>query len=157
MTVQLRQAASRINAAASLAELNRVVPGETHAAPHHDLTALVERIRATGTLVSLTSSSPSTGTDPIVYRIAQEGLTNAVRHAPSAAVDVLVEAVGDTVRVKVTDDGPGPAPGGPRGFGLIGLAERVSLRGGTVCTGPGPDGRGFVVEATVPARHADVV
>ena len=100
---------------------------------------------------------PAQGTDPIVYRIAHEGLTNAVRHAPSAAVDVLVEAVGDTVRVKVTDDGPGPAEGGPRGFGLIGLAERVSLRGGTVCTGPGPDGRGFVVEATVPARHADVV
>jgi signal transduction histidine kinase len=142
----------------ALAELNRVVPSETHEASHDDLTSLVERIRATGTKVSLAlHRDPAQAMDPIVYRVVQEGLTNAIRHAPSAQVCVLVEAVEDTLRVKVTDDGPGPAAGGASGFGLIGLAERVSLRGGTLRAGPGPDGHGFVVEATVPAQQVDVV
>jgi signal transduction histidine kinase len=142
----------------ALAELDRVVPSETREESHYDLTALVERIRATGTTVTLAvHRDPAHDVDPIVYRVVQEGLTNAVRHAPSAQVCVLVETVEDTLRVKVTDDGPGPAADDARGFGLIGLAERVSLRGGTLRSGPGPDGRGFVVEATVPARQVDVV
>jgi signal transduction histidine kinase len=141
----------------ALAELDRLVPDEMPAGRNHDLAALVERIRATGTTVQLTVHEVDVErADPIVYRVVQEGLTNAVRHAPSAAVDVLVEAVGDVVRVRVSDDGPGPDDGGSEGFGLVGLAERVSLRGGTLSTGPGP-ARGFVVEATVPAQRAGVM
>lgn len=141
----------------ALAELDRLLPDGGPAGRGHDLAALVERIRATGTTVRLTVHEvEAEHADPIVYRVVQEGLTNAVRHAPSAAVDVLVEAVGDVVRVRVSDDGPGPGESGCEGFGLVGLAERVSLRGGTFSTGPGPDARGYVVEATIPAQRASV-
>ncbi|MFJ3904922.1 sensor histidine kinase [Streptomyces sp. NPDC090025] len=89
--------------------------------------------------------------DTALYRLAQESLTNAVRHARSAtrvAIDVRRE--GDAVRLRVSDDGrtgPGPAP--EPGFGLLGMAERAQLLGGSLSAGPGPDG-GWVVEAVLP-------
>ena len=91
--------------------------------------------------------------DAAVYRLAQESLTNAVRHARSAtrvAIDVRRE--GDTVRLRVCDDGhpePGPAP--EPGFGLLGMAERAQLLGGSFTAGPGPTG-GWVVEAVLPVE-----
>ncbi|MGW7308545.1 sensor histidine kinase [Streptomyces sp. NPDC054835] len=89
--------------------------------------------------------------DAALYRLAQESLTNAVRHARSAtrvAIDVRRE--GDAVRLRVSDDGqtePGPAP--EPGFGLLGMAERAQLLGGSLSAGPGPEG-GWVVEAVLP-------
>ncbi len=77
-----------------------------------------------------------------VLRIVQEGLTNARKHAPGAAVDVrVVGAPGEGVHVDVTN-GPGPddAQAPVSGFGLIGLAERAELAGGTIEHGPMPDG-----------------
>jgi signal transduction histidine kinase len=132
----------------ALSDLRRVVPGDALAA-RHDLDVLVGRIRATGTTVELVRRG-DVDHDAVVYRIVQEGLTNAVRHAPGARVDVLVEADDDNVRVRVADDGPGVRAGTGRGFGLVGLAERVELQGGTLRTGPGPAGRGFALEATLP-------
>ena len=91
--------------------------------------------------------------DAAVYRLAQEALTNAVRHARSAtrvAIDVCRE--GEAVRLRVTDDGrtdPGPTPA--PGFGLLGMAERAQLLGGTFAAGPAPDG-GWVVEAELPVE-----
>jgi signal transduction histidine kinase len=141
-------------AAHTLADLERVVPGETTDA-RHDLDVLVDRIRATGTTVELVRCG-TVDPNAVVYRIVQEGLTNAVRHAPGARVDVVIEADDDSVRIRVADDGPGPRAGTTRGFGLVGLAERVQLQGGTLRTGPGPAGRGFALEAKLPRRPVEV-
>lgn len=90
--------------------------------------------------------------DAALYRLAQESLTNALRHARGATrVEVVVRREGaDVVRLRVGDDGrvePGPAP--ERGFGLLGMAERTQLLGGSFAAGPGPEG-GWVVEAVLP-------
>ena len=88
-----------------------------------------------------------------VYRIAQEAITNARRHARNAT-RVHIEVVGDVDRVRLTvrDDGAHVAANpSPSGFGLIGMRERASLLGGTLLAGPGTD-RGWVVEATLPTR-----
>ena len=140
-------------AAQALADLDRVIPDGAHEGSH-DLDALVARIRATGTEVVLVRRGPAT-VDSVLYRIVQEGLTNAIRHAPGARIEVVIEAAGDAVRVQVVDGGPGPGDASPRGFGLVGLTERVKLRGGTVRSGPGPGGRGFVLEATLPVAEVE--
>ena len=89
--------------------------------------------------------------DAALYRLAQESLTNAVRHARSATrVEIDVRREGDAVRLRVSDDGqtePGPAP--EPGFGLLGMGERAQLLGGSLSAGPGPEG-GWVVEAVLP-------
>lgn len=91
--------------------------------------------------------------DAALYRLAQESLTNAVRHARSATrVGIDVRREGDAVRLRVSDDGqtePGPAP--EPGFGLLGMAERAELLGGSLSAGPGPQG-GWVVEAVLPVE-----
>ncbi|MFC9664555.1 sensor histidine kinase [Nocardia sp. NPDC127606] len=91
--------------------------------------------------------------DAALYRLAQESLTNAVRHAPSATrVGIDVRREGDAVRLRVSDDGqtePGPVP--EPGFGLLGMAERAQLLGGSLSAGPGPEG-GWVVEAVLPVQ-----
>ncbi|MBW3619552.1 MAG: sensor histidine kinase [Actinobacteria bacterium] len=89
-----------------------------------------------------------------LYRIAQESLTNARRHARNVT-RVRIEVAGDAeqVRLTVRDDGARLAtnPSSSSGFGLIGMRERASLLGGTLRAGPGPD-RGWVVQATFPTR-----
>jgi len=91
--------------------------------------------------------------DAAVYRIAQEALTNALRHAPSATrVAIDLSRAGDSVRLRVTDDGlPHPGPVAPPGFGLTGMAERAQLLGGSLQAGPAPHG-GWVVEAVLPVE-----
>ncbi len=91
--------------------------------------------------------------DAAVYRIAQEALTNALRHAPSATrVAIDLSRAGDSVRLRVTDDGlPHPGPVAPPGFGLTGMAERAQLLGGSLHAGPAPHG-GWVVEAVLPVE-----
>ncbi|MFD6393707.1 sensor histidine kinase [Nocardia sp. NPDC060259] len=118
-----------------------------------DLPALA-RADATPTVeVSLDGSSTRLArpVDAALYRLAQESLTNAVRHARSATrVGIDVRRDGDTVRLRVSDDGqtePGPVP--KPGFGLLGMAERAQLLGGSLSAGPGPEG-GWVVEAVLP-------
>ena len=91
--------------------------------------------------------------DTALYRLAQEALTNAVRHAWAATRVVIdVRREGDAVRLRVSDDGritPGPVP--EPGFGLLGMAERAQLLGGSLAAGPGAEG-GWVVEAVLPVR-----
>lgn len=100
---------------------------------------------------SLTGLAPSV--DAAVYRLAQEALTNALRHARGATrVGIDVRRNGDAVRLRVADDGrtePGPAP--EPGFGLRGMAERVHLLGGSLSARPGPEG-GWVVEGVLPVK-----
>jgi signal transduction histidine kinase len=91
--------------------------------------------------------------DAAVYRIAQEALTNARRHARSAThVTIDLSRVGDDVRLRVTDDGLTHAGAvAPPGFGLTGMAERAQLLGGSLYAGPGAEG-GWVVEAVLPVE-----
>ncbi|MFB9191792.1 sensor histidine kinase [Actinomadura verrucosospora] len=93
------------------------------------------------------------GLELAAYRIVQEALTNARRHAPGAAVDVELDYAPDALRVSVRDNGPGPGTdaglGGPAGHGLLGMRERAAAVGGDLRIGPGPAG-GFLVEATLP-------
>src|SRR5262249_24824844 len=94
--------------------------------------ALVEESRAAGMNVSARIAAGA-GDTPIgrtASRVVQEGLTNARKHAPSAAVDVTVDG-GEELFVRVVSRGrPGREPGPGSGTGLIGLAERVALAGG---------------------------
>ncbi|MFF2845844.1 sensor histidine kinase [Streptomyces sp. NPDC058001] len=116
---------------------------------------LVEAARTAGAEVTL--SVRAHGTPPAVgataYRIVQEALTNAVRHAgPGVGVGIGIRSEGHALRVSVTDDGPGPGPqlsGDAPGFGLTGMRERARSVGGSLEAGPGPDG-GFRVTAELP-------
>lgn len=86
-----------------------------------------------------------------LYRIAQESVTNAVRHAAQASrVDVCVVREGEMVQLTVRDNGrANSAEARPAGYGLVGMAERVRLLGGTLDAGPSPSG-GWLVEAELP-------
>lgn len=75
--------------------------------------------------------------DAALFRIGQESLTNAVRHAEGAtAIEVRVEAAGDAVRLVVVDNGRASGPRSSRGLGLVGMAERAELLGGHFTAGP---------------------
>lgn len=93
--------------------------------------------------------------DLSAYRIVQEALANVVRHAPGASTRVSVRADGGWLTVLVVN-GPSEEPGSSvergaagTGHGLVGMRERVRLTGGTLDTGPLPDG-GFRVAARLP-------
>lgn len=86
------------------------------------------------------------------YRIVQEALSNAMRHAPGAAVDVVVSYQPDrlTVRVANTASTALPTPLSDAGHGLLGMRERAAMFGGTLTSGPTGDG-GYVVAASLPS------
>jgi signal transduction histidine kinase len=95
------------------------------------------------------------GVELAVYRIVQEALTNARRHAPGAAVDVELHYVDPGLRLRVRDNGPGPAPvdsGG--GHGLLGMSERAVAVGGSLEAGAAPGG-GFVIAACLPGKGSE--
>ena len=86
-----------------------------------------------------------------IYRLAQESITNAVRHARHATrIDVRVFGDDRSVHLTVSDDGEaGPSDRPPPGYGIAGMAERAKLLGGTLTAGPDP-GRGWTVDAVLP-------
>ncbi|MFG1947137.1 sensor histidine kinase [Nonomuraea sp. NPDC048826] len=90
------------------------------------------------------------GVELAAYRIVQEALTNARRHAPGAAVDVELHYDGDGLRLLVRDNGGTPT-GPADGFGLAGMRERAAAAGGELRAGPVAGG-GFAVEARLPAE-----
>ncbi|GGV21944.1 two-component sensor histidine kinase [Actinomadura cremea] len=102
------------------------------------------------------------------YRIVQEALTNVVKHAGAASVDVRLTRAGGDLVVRVADDGRGPSAvpppgraagtvpdqgGAPSGFGVLGMIERARSIGGTLDAGPRPGG-GFTVTAVLPIGRA---
>ncbi|GGY06629.1 histidine kinase [Streptomyces anandii] len=121
------------------------------------LDALVAESREAGMKVLLTGQVSDPADVPAVvgrtaYRIAQEGLTNARKHAPGTEVTVSVTGgPGQGLAVRVHNPAPeGEVPHVPgSGQGLIGLTERATLAGGTLRHGPTPEG-GFTVEARLP-------
>ncbi|HZN21151.1 MAG TPA: sensor histidine kinase [Gaiellaceae bacterium] len=87
--------------------------------------------------------------DLSAYRIVQEGLTNALKHARASHADVTLRYAPAELRIEVRDDGPGGATGDGRGHGLVGIRERVKIYGGEMTAGAAPEG-GFVLSALLP-------
>ena len=124
------------------------------------LSQLVDRAVTSGLAVALRVEGDPTRLPPAVrqagYRVAQEGLTNAMRHAAGASVDVDVAAGADGLLVAV-GNGPatraGPLTGAGTGTGLTGLRERVDALGGRLVAGPTLDG-GWMLRARMPAGGA---
>jgi signal transduction histidine kinase len=119
---------------------------------------LVERACAAGLAVDLTVTGeerPLTATvDRAVYRIVQEALTNAARHAGPAKVSVRLAYGDDDLAICVEDDGAAdPADPPVPGVGLTGMRERVTALGGTLDAAPRPEG-GFAVRARLPVGEA---
>jgi signal transduction histidine kinase len=125
----------------------------------HELNELLDESReASGSGTRLILRGVPVELDPGVelaaYRIVQEALTNARRHAPGAAVDVELHYTDDALLLAVRDNGPGPPGGETAGHGLSGMRERAAAVGGELRTGPAPGG-GFLVQARLPGRDAD--
>jgi signal transduction histidine kinase len=144
---------------------------ERHPQPGLDqLLMLVDTARLTsGATTRLIVSGAPAALDPGVelaaYRITQEALTNARRHARGAPVDVELRFTAEALRLRIRDSGPGPEPAGARvevdgqvadpgaatgGHGVSGMRERAAAVGGRLVAGSSPTG-GFLVEAELPA------
>ena len=89
------------------------------------------------------------GIDLSAYRIVQEGLTNALRHARATKADVIVRYRPDEVQLEVRDNGAGTSTTDGLGHGLVGIRERVKIFGGEMATGTA-NGGGFVLNARLP-------
>jgi signal transduction histidine kinase len=116
---------------------------------------LVGELREAGLSVRLSVhgdlSKLSAGVDLAGFRILQEALTNALKHAPGASVEASVSCTADELAIEVIDDGSATPQNssGHVGHGLLGMRERVSLYGGELVTGPSPTG-GFAIHARIP-------
>ena len=171
---QARRALESIEAAGrgGLGEMRRLLDllADTGDEPSHEpqptlgrLTDLVEGVAAAGAQVDLTVTGEPRplpgGVELTAYRVVQEALTNALKHAPGAPVRVAVDYGRDTLEVSVTDAGApalalATSSGGGRdvdsgGRGMVGLRERVALYGGRLEAGPGPAG-GFALRVRMP-------
>jgi two-component system sensor histidine kinase UhpB len=92
-----------------------------------------------------------TGIEEVVFRILQEGTSNAVRHGKPSAIGLSVrKATGDLLRVSVSDDGSGIVAKGTRGFGLAGMRERVASLDGQLRIADRDDGRGVMLIVEIP-------
>jgi signal transduction histidine kinase len=146
----------------ALAEMRRMVgvlrrPEEAPAlAPQPSLEhvdKLVEHARDAGLAVELSiEGAPEqlpAGVDLTAYRLVQEGLTNALKHAQARHAEVRVRYADGHVEVTVSDDGRGIGSGDGGGHGLVGIRERVSVYGGELEAGP-REGGGYRLRATLP-------
>jgi signal transduction histidine kinase len=146
----------------ALAEMRRMVgvlrrPEEAPAlAPQpslEHLDRLVESAREAGLPVELHVEGEAVqlpaGVDLTAYRLVQEGLTNALKHAAATRAEVLVQYSDGHIEVVVSDDGHGVGSGDGGGHGLVGMRERVSVYGGELDAGPRPGG-GYRLRARLP-------
>jgi signal transduction histidine kinase len=134
-----------------------------------DLQGLVEAVRQTGRRVSYDTLGDQpplpASVEMTVYRVVQEALTNAVRYAGDACIDIQVIFSPTAITVFVDDEGTGPPSGaakaataaasghssGGSGHGLVGMQERLAAVGGTLQAGPKRPGPGWRVYASIPA------
>jgi signal transduction histidine kinase len=125
-----------------------------------DLPRLMESLGAVGLPCDLVVEGDqrplSSAIDLSAYRVVQESLTNTVRHARAGQARVTVRYGADAIDIEVVDDGRAVEASPSRGFGLLGMRERVAVYGGTVEAGPRADG-GFGVAVHLPTgrRGAD--
>jgi signal transduction histidine kinase len=119
-----------------------------------DLDALLMHVRDAGLPVDLrvegTPRDVPLGVALSAYRVVQEALTNALKHAGHARADVVLRWHPNLLEVEVLDDGPGASSSHSGGHGLIGMRERVAVFGGQFDAGP-REGGGFLVRASLPA------
>jgi signal transduction histidine kinase len=120
-----------------------------------ELDPLLGTVRAAGLPVEVvrtgTPRELPAGADLAAYRVIQESLTNALKHAGPASARVSMDFGADRLTIEVADDGRGPTPDPGVGHGLIGMRERVGVFGGSLRTGERPGG-GFVVRAEIPVE-----
>jgi signal transduction histidine kinase len=118
-----------------------------------ELDALVAGVREAGLAVELeVVGDPialAPGVDLSAYRIVQEALTNALKHAGPARARVIVRYSDDAVELEVSDDGPGGVDAPGTGHGLVGMRERVALYGGDLEAGSRREG-GWALRARLP-------
>ena len=120
-----------------------------------DIQALLVLTRASGLNADLlVDGEPAVlppALDLCAYRIVQEALTNAIKHAAPASAEVRVRWGEDALELEISDDGRGAGAvnGASGGHGIAGMRERAALHGGSVDAGPGPEG-GFTVHAHLP-------
>ena len=165
----------RASALAGLTELRRVLgvlrTGEAGTAPQPgmgDLEDLLDSARSGGVSVTVTCSGDAVplpeGVDLSAYRIVQEALSNAMRHAPGSSVVVQVAYQPDSLGLEIRNDAPA-ANGAPvlvpsetraagGGHGLVGMRERATMLGGSLDAGPTEDG-GFLVAAVLPVSDPE--
>jgi signal transduction histidine kinase len=162
-------AALSATAREALSDLRRLLgvlrsdsPAEREPQPQlADVAALVEASRRAGVNVEL--SMPANGNANVshavglcAYRIVQEALSNAGRHAPGSGVVVTVGRDRDALRLDVVNGPPAAAPGPAKstrpGHGIAGMRERVAILGGSISAGPNPLG-GFAVSAVLPLEE----
>jgi len=139
-----------------LLEMMRRDDEEVALAPQPSLAhieTMVENVRAAGLPVDLRVEGRQVplppGVDLSAYRIVQEALTNALKHAGAARVRVTVRYAEDGLELEVVDDGAGGAGDTDSGHGLIGMRERVALYGGSLRAGARPGG-GYAVGVRLP-------
>lgn len=117
------------------------------------LGALFERVEAAGLPVEVRvegePKSLAPGVDLTVYRVIQEALTNAFKHAGPARAEVVIRYSDGGIEVEIADDGRGRSSAEGAGQGLLGMHERVGFYGGTLKVGPHREG-GFRVRARLP-------
>ncbi|MEV4057671.1 histidine kinase [Amycolatopsis sp. NPDC049688] len=153
-------ASVRENSVSALAEMRAMIgllkadgdEGEpTAPARLADLAKLAESARAGGLEVHVESTVDAelpAAVDLTAYRIAQEALTNAVKHAPGGRVDVAVHCLDGVLAVEVRNDVRGPLPAAGAGTGLLNMRERADAVGGELTAGPSGDG--WLVRAELP-------
>jgi signal transduction histidine kinase len=121
------------------------------------LDELLDTMRATGlpveTVVEGEPRGLPPGVDLTAYRLVQEALTNALKHAGDAHASVVLRYRDDALELEVADDGRGTPVTDAGGRGLVGMRERIALFGGSLETGPRPGG-GFSVRARIPTAEA---
>ncbi len=117
--------------------------------------SLLERARAAGLPVELSVEGErrqlSPGVDLSAYRIVQEGLTNALKHARDGRAEVRLRYRGERLEVEIASDGTPVSGADGGGHGLVGMRERALVCGGTLEASPQADG-GFLVRATLPVE-----
>ncbi len=148
----------RCTARSTLAELQRFHPASV-AKPKTlaEVRALLDRIESAGTPIEASGLEvvPPDMLD-LTYRVLQESLTNTLRHARGARATVRAACDGSILHLQIADNGPGAKSDATRGYGLIGLRERVALAGGELKVSS-PTTGGFVIEADLPlARSREV-
>jgi signal transduction histidine kinase len=119
------------------------------------LDPLVEQVRRAGLPVEVHVEGEAfalpAAIDLSAYRIIQEGLTNALKHARATRDDVTVRYASDAVELEVRDDGEGRTTADGAGLGLLGIRERVMIYGGEMTDESAP-GRGFILRTRLPLK-----
>jgi signal transduction histidine kinase len=148
-----REALAEMRRLVDILRLTEVAPGLAPQPGVGQVATLVEQTRELGLAVELHVEGDAmplpAGVDLTVYRLVQEGLTNARKHSNASRTEVRLRYEPAAIEVEVCDDGRGAATVNDGGHGLVGLRERVSIYGGELEAGPRAGG-GFRLWARLP-------